>query len=218
MTESRERARLRAYKPFDSLQLSWCARTKHLPLCKMQLLKTLEQPATCCRAPPLVHMRSTVRVPQPLVYKRGWPISQITRGSGEAHEACQPNAQICYHYAQTRRNEDSIYNNNNNNNNNNHSRCWAQPFKNFPPIYGNRRFIKVFTRALHWSLSWATSHINPIRIIIIIIIIIIITRGAEPSHSRTSHHFMETEGSLTCSQEPSTGPYPEPRATSIQSV
>jgi hypothetical protein len=25
--------------------------------------------------------------------------------------------------------------------------------KNFPKFYGNRRFITVFTRALHWSLS-----------------------------------------------------------------
>jgi hypothetical protein len=30
----------------------------------------------------------------------------------------------------------------------------AQLLKNFPTFYGTRRFITVFTRALHWSLSW----------------------------------------------------------------
>jgi hypothetical protein len=46
-----------------------------------------------------------------------------------------------------------------------HSWSWAlleklplvQPLKKFPAFYGTRRFIIVFTRALHWSLSWARS-------------------------------------------------------------
>jgi hypothetical protein len=33
----------------------------------------------------------------------------------------------------------------------------VQLFKNFPAFYGTRRFISVFTRALHWSLSCAIS-------------------------------------------------------------
>jgi hypothetical protein len=33
----------------------------------------------------------------------------------------------------------------------------VQPLKNFPVSYGTWRFITVFTRALHWSLSWARS-------------------------------------------------------------
>jgi hypothetical protein len=37
----------------------------------------------------------------------------------------------------------------------------VQPLKNFPEFYGNRRFITVFTKALHWSLSSARS-IQPI--------------------------------------------------------
>jgi hypothetical protein len=46
-----------------------------------------------------------------------------------------------------------------------HSWSWAllgkppimQPLENFPAFYGTRRFITVFTRALHWFLSWARS-------------------------------------------------------------
>jgi hypothetical protein len=33
----------------------------------------------------------------------------------------------------------------------------VQPLKKFPAFYGTRRFSIVFTRALHWSLSWARS-------------------------------------------------------------
>jgi hypothetical protein len=33
----------------------------------------------------------------------------------------------------------------------------VQPLKNFPAFYGTRRFNTAFTRALHWSLSWAIS-------------------------------------------------------------
>jgi hypothetical protein len=49
------------------------------------------------------------------------------------------------------------------------TRSWAlleklpivQPLKNFPVFYGTRRFITAFTRALHWSLSWARSIQSP---------------------------------------------------------
>jgi hypothetical protein len=33
----------------------------------------------------------------------------------------------------------------------------VQLFKKFPAFYGTRRSIIVFTRTLHWSLSWARS-------------------------------------------------------------
>jgi hypothetical protein len=33
----------------------------------------------------------------------------------------------------------------------------VQLLKNFPALYGTRRFVAVFTRALHLSLSWARS-------------------------------------------------------------
>jgi hypothetical protein len=34
---------------------------------------------------------------------------------------------------------------------------WWMHCKNFPALYGTRRFSTVFIRALHWSLSWARS-------------------------------------------------------------
>jgi hypothetical protein len=56
-----------------------------------------------------------------------------------------------------------------------HTWSWAlleklplvQPLKNFPAFYGTRRFITVFTRALHYSLSWAIS-IQSMRSILIL--------------------------------------------------
>jgi hypothetical protein len=33
----------------------------------------------------------------------------------------------------------------------------VHPLKNLHAFYGTRRFITVFTRAIHWSLSWARS-------------------------------------------------------------
>jgi hypothetical protein len=46
-----------------------------------------------------------------------------------------------------------------------HSWSWAllekppivQPLKNFSAFHGTRKFITVFIRALHWSLSWTRS-------------------------------------------------------------
>jgi hypothetical protein len=48
---------------------------------------------------------------------------------------------------------------------NTYSGCWAlleepsivQPLKNFPAFHGPQRFNILFTRALHWSLSWSMS-------------------------------------------------------------
>jgi hypothetical protein len=50
----------------------------------------------------------------------------------------------------------------------------VQLLKNFPAFYDTWRFITVFTRALHWSLSWAISmksippHLTYVRCILIL--------------------------------------------------
>jgi hypothetical protein len=53
--------------------------------------------------------------------------------------------------------------------------------------------ISVFEAPTTHSWSWALLEKLPI-----------------VQYSRTSQHFMEPDGSLLCSQEPSTGPYPQP--------
>jgi hypothetical protein len=71
-------------------------------------------------------------------------------------------------------------------------RWWTFRFHDYKDIYCRLKYMPILTHLL--------------------------TYGAEPflrssqlcSHSRTSQNFMETEGSSPCSQEPSTGPYPEP--------
>jgi hypothetical protein len=50
----------------------------------------------------------------------------------------------------------------------------AQLVKKFPAFYGTRRFMTVFTRARHWSLSWVRwiqstpSHLISLRLILIL--------------------------------------------------
>jgi hypothetical protein len=71
----------------------------------------------------------------------------------------------------------------------------------------------IFPSITIWSLLICHWHTFPL-----ILFWCSLTHGAEPfsrscqlcSYSRTSQHFMEPEGSIPCSQQPSTGPYPQP--------
>jgi hypothetical protein len=70
-----------------------------------------------------------------------------------------------------------------------------------------RKFITVFTTVRNWTLSEQNKSSS----------LHLLTYGTERflrscqlcSHSGTSQHFTEPESSSPCSQEPSTGPYPE---------
>jgi hypothetical protein len=50
----------------------------------------------------------------------------------------------------------------------------VQPLENFPTCYGTRRFVAMFTRALHWFLFWARwnqsipSHAISLRFILVV--------------------------------------------------
>jgi hypothetical protein len=93
-------------------------------------------------------------------------------------------------------------------------RSWAlleqpptvQPLKNFPAFYGTRKFITVFTRALHWSIFWARSIQSissyPVSLISILILFTHLRLGLPsdlfPSGFATNilHAFLQVRGFL----------------------
>jgi hypothetical protein len=84
-----------------------------------------------------------------------------------------------------------------------------------------RQNVQLSTQVMFWW-KWCSVFRAHRHILTAISNNIVLTYGAEPflrscqlcSHSRTSQHFKEPEGSSPCSQEPSTGPYPEPDRSS----
>jgi len=80
----------------------------------------------------------------------------------------------------------------------------AQLVKNFPAFCGTRRFVTVFTRTRHWSLSWATwIQSLPLQPVDIISVLILSSRlchglssGLFPSDIATK--ILSTSKFLTC--------------------
>jgi hypothetical protein len=82
----------------------------------------------------------------------------------------------------------------------------AQLAKKFPAFCGTRRFIAVFTTAHHCFLFWAKWSQSTPHLLIPWSRVLL----EKPTVTQLVKPFMEPEGSLPCSQQPATGPCPEP--------